>query len=115
MRYRKFEDYALESPEGVARLRSEYVCAPGLVIYCRRSIRYPGVIVLANIKAKPERKGNFTRFLEEWSPKLPLEVEHPHNPYLKAFLQRLGWRTVETWGDVHMYNGRACELIDARG
>jgi hypothetical protein len=115
MCYRKFEEYALESPEGAARMRSEYVRAYGLVIYCRRSVRYPGVIVLANIKASTERKGYLTRFLKEWSPKLPLEVEHPHNPHLKAFLQRLGWRSVEIWGDVHMYNEKACEIIDARG
>lgn len=115
MPYRAFSEYVSEPAEGAARLRTEWVAAPGLEIYVRRSIRYPGVIVLANIKARPERKGHFTRFLEEWSPKLALEVEHPHNPHLKAFLVRLGWRVQEVWGDVHVYNERACELIDARG
>jgi len=111
---RGFEEYALETPEGVARLRTEWVNATGLQIYVRRSIRYPGIIVLANIVARHERKGHFTRFLEEWSPKLALEVEHPHNPYLKAFLDRLGWKTIETWGDIHVYNQLACEIIDGR-
>jgi hypothetical protein len=113
--YRDFADYVDEDPQGAARLRTEWLSAPGLEIYCRRSIRYPGVIVLANIVARPMKQGHFTRFLEEWSPRLPLEVEHPHNPYLKAFLVRLGWRVQEIWGDVHVYNERACELIDARG
>lgn len=111
---RTFEEYALESPLGVARLRSEYVSAPGLEIYVRRSIRYPGVIVLANITARPQRKGHFTRFLENWSPRLPLEVEQPHNPHLKAFLDRLGWRTMGNWGDVHVYNDLACKIIDQK-
>lgn len=115
MTLRKFSQYATESLEGAARLRTEWVTAKGLEIYVRRSIRYPGVIVLANIKALPEHKGHFTQFLEEWSPKLALEVEHPHNPHLKAFLVRLGWRVQEIWGDVHVYNEKACELIDARG
>lgn len=114
MTLRTFADYALENAQGVARLRTEYVTAPGLEIYVRRSIRYPGVIVLANIKAIPERKGHLTRFLEEWSPRIALEVEHPHNPHLRAFLDRLGWRAIEVWGDVHVYNPLACEIIDGR-
>lgn len=113
MPYRTFREYALEDPEGVARLRTEWTLARGLEIYCRRSIRYPGIIVLANIKAKPEKQGHFTRFLEEWSPKLALEVEHPHNPYLKAFLLRIGWRAQDIWGDVHVHNAKAQEIVDA--
>lgn len=113
MPYRAFKEYALESAEGVARLRSEWLLAKGLEIYCRRSIRYPGIIVLANIVARPMQQGHFTRFLEEWSPKLPLEVEHPHTPYLKAFLVRQGWRVQEVWGDVHVHNDLAQEIVDA--
>lgn len=111
---RTFPEYALEDAMGAARLRTEYVSAPGLEIYCRRSIRYPGVIVLANITARPQKQGHFTRFLEEWSPRLPLEVEHPHNPHLRKFLDRLGWRTIETWGDVHVYNELAQEIINQK-
>lgn len=112
MPFRSFREYALETSEGAARLRTEWTLARGLEIYVRRSIRYPGIIVLANIKAKPEKQGHFTRFLEEWSPKLPLEVEHPHNPHLKAFLLRLGWRPQEIWGDVHVHNTLAQEIVD---
>lgn len=112
MPYRSFREYALEASEGVARLRSEWTLAQGLEIYVRRSIRYPGIIVLANIVARPERQGHFTRFLEEWSPKLALEVEHPHNPYLKAFLEKLGWRVQEVWGDVHVHNALAQTIVD---
>lgn len=114
MTYRTFAEYALEDAEGVARLRTEWVTAPGLEIYVRRSIRYPGVIVLANITARPMQQGHFTRFLEEWSSRLALEVEHPHNPYLKAFLIRLGWRVQEVWGDVKVHNELAQAIVDAR-
>ena len=109
---RDFSDYATEEAEGIARLRTEWTRAPGLEIYVRRSLRYPGVIVLANIVARPMQQGHFTRFLEDWSPRLPLEVEHPHNPYLKAFLLRLGWREVGIWGDIHLYNSKAQEIVD---
>ena len=112
MCYRAFEDYATEYADGAARLRSEWTLATGLEIYVRRSIRYPGIIVLANIVAYPAQQGHLTRFLEEWSPRLPLEVEHPHNPHLKAFLGRLGWRSQEVWGDVHVYNALAQEIVD---
>lgn len=114
MTHRKFEEYALEDATGAARMRTEWVAAPGLEIYCRRSIRYPGVIVLANITARPMQQGHFTRFLEEWSPRLPLEVEHPHNPHLKAFLIRLGWRVQEVWGDVKVHNALAQQIVDSR-
>lgn len=111
---RSFEEYALEDASGAARLRTEWVSAPGLEIYVRRSIRNPGIITLANIVARPMQQGHFTRFLEEWSPRIALEVEHPHNPYLKAFLQRIGWRLVEVWGDTRVYNERACAIVDAK-
>jgi hypothetical protein len=111
---RSFEEYALEASQNPTRLRSEWTAAEGLEIYCRRSIRYPGVIIMANIQAVEERQGYFTRFLNTWEDKFALGVEHPHNPHLKAFLLRRGWVAEEIWGDVVVYNDLAQKIISAK-
>ena len=95
-------------------VRSTIVTAPGLEIYVRTSIRYPGVITLAHIRAKKERRGNFTRFLEQWSPLVPLEVEYPHNPHLHSFLKRLGWHEVTIDEGVHMFNDLAFAIVEQK-
>jgi len=112
---RSFADYALESAEGVARLRTEWVSEPsGLEIYVRRAIRWPSVITLANITLPQhlQQQGVFTRFCERWSPQIPLFVEHVHNPYLAGWLDRTGWHLYDLNGHNGFYNDLASKIID---
>lgn len=112
---RRFADYALEPAEGMARFRCEWVSEPsGLEIYLRRHIRYPGVITLANITLpeKFQRQGIFTRFIDHWSPQLPLFIEHVHNPYLESWLKRKGWHLWDLDNSTCYYNDLASAIID---
>lgn len=114
---RRFEAYALEKVEGIARLRTEWVSEPsGLEIYLRRSIAFPGVITMANITLPShlQRQGIFSRFCAEWSPKLPLEIENVCNPYLERWLDRNGWHLYDLYGKYNYYNDLAGEIIDRR-
>lgn len=114
---RRFSEYALEEITPLNKLACEWVSEPsGLEIYVRRAIRWPGVITLANITLPQhlQQRGVFTRFCEEWSPKLPLFIEHVHNPFLERWLDRTGWHLYDLGGHNGFYNDLASQIIDRR-
>jgi len=114
---RRFEEYALEPAEGMARLHCEWTSeASGLEIYVRRSIRWKGVITLANITLPRhlQQQGIFTRFCEDWKPRLPLFIEHVGNPDLDRWLNRTGWYLYDLDGHNGYYNDLASAIIDRR-
>jgi hypothetical protein len=83
-----FDDF-LASPMTNAWLKE-----PGMSVYVRKSLAYPGLIDLANINAKKPGKGAYKAFLAQYEATVPFRVENVLTARFADYHRRIGWTEI---------------------